>query len=510
MKPWGRLGLAIGPALCLAGICLWLFSAGAATSARAAARWCVRPGGAGGCFASLQAAVDAAAPGDWIQVAAGTYSESVFITRPLTINGGWQPDGATLTETVIQADGADCALELADTGGALADLTLTGGARAGLCGRNLGPLALSRLRAYHNPGSGLQLDASGSLSLTGSLLEANGGYGAELDCVSALGGPTPGATVLISDSLATGNGLGGVRAGLQACRYHLEDNVVAANGGPGLSGFNWICASGRARGGGQPALLRRNRVLSHSLSLGTDCGALLRLERNELRSITGTLFLLAATATGANNLLVSSSGPALILAGGSWQGVNDTLVTADGPAIRLRDDQAGSGPGVASPARAGSPRASAFCQPAHVSLRNAIVWGPAPAISYTVSPACDPIGLPQPFSLAADYSLIAGWRQLTATAVITVAWGPGLRDAAPGFAGPANYRLAFGSPGLDTGTPAGAPAEDLAGQVRPQDGDGDGRLAFDLGAYEARSPRQRFLPLSVVPFVPRRPIGSGW
>ncbi|MBM4247634.1 MAG: hypothetical protein FJ148_28245 [Deltaproteobacteria bacterium] len=56
---------------------------------------CVNPGGTGGCFASLQAAVDAATDGTTIDVAAGTYVENVVITQAkrLSIRGA----GAGLT-----------------------------------------------------------------------------------------------------------------------------------------------------------------------------------------------------------------------------------------------------------------------------------------------------------------------------------------------------------------------------------------------------------------------------
>lgn len=51
-----------------------------------AATLCVNPGGTGGCFASIQAAVDTTAGGDTISIAAGTYVEGLGI-----------PGGAKLT-----------------------------------------------------------------------------------------------------------------------------------------------------------------------------------------------------------------------------------------------------------------------------------------------------------------------------------------------------------------------------------------------------------------------------
>ena len=52
-----------------------------------AATKCVNPGGTGGCFASINAAVAAAASNDTIKVAAGTYHEDVVIPKPLSIVG---------------------------------------------------------------------------------------------------------------------------------------------------------------------------------------------------------------------------------------------------------------------------------------------------------------------------------------------------------------------------------------------------------------------------------------
>jgi hypothetical protein len=53
---------------------------------------CVNPGGTDGCYASIQAAVDAAVDGDTIQVAEGIYYETVELTKSLTLEGGWNPD----------------------------------------------------------------------------------------------------------------------------------------------------------------------------------------------------------------------------------------------------------------------------------------------------------------------------------------------------------------------------------------------------------------------------------
>jgi hypothetical protein len=48
-----------------------------------------------------------------------------------------------------------------------------------------------------------------------------------------------------------------------------------------------------------------------------------------------------------------------------------------------------------------------------------------------------------------------------------------------------DFGLLAGSPAIDAGTTASAPATDFLGAERPRDGDGDGTAAHDIGAFEA-------------------------
>ena len=64
-----------------------IFSLFFTVSPALAATLCVAPGGAGGCYATIQAAVNAASAGDVITVATGTYPENVVIDRSITLQG---------------------------------------------------------------------------------------------------------------------------------------------------------------------------------------------------------------------------------------------------------------------------------------------------------------------------------------------------------------------------------------------------------------------------------------
>jgi hypothetical protein len=69
---------------CLTFCCLALL---VASQAAAAKTICVNPAGSNGCFAKIQAAVNAAAANDVINVAPGKYKEDVVIGKPLSLLG---------------------------------------------------------------------------------------------------------------------------------------------------------------------------------------------------------------------------------------------------------------------------------------------------------------------------------------------------------------------------------------------------------------------------------------
>lgn len=53
---------------------------------------CVKPGGGDGCYASINAALALAQENDTVRVAAGVYQENLFISRTVTLQGGWNLD----------------------------------------------------------------------------------------------------------------------------------------------------------------------------------------------------------------------------------------------------------------------------------------------------------------------------------------------------------------------------------------------------------------------------------
>jgi hypothetical protein len=184
-----------------------------------AAILCVNPGGTGGCFASIQAAVDAATSADEIEVAAGTYTEMVVIPsgETHTIRGA----GASVTtvDGEIQVDpGAFLSL---------ADLGITGQDN-GLEVREARATA-ERVRAFDN-------DFAGFVAL-GSRLDlvectASGNFVGVLSQDSEVIGPNRLSRTSIVRSTINGNGSDGVNAAGSVLT--VEDSTISTNAGSGI------------------------------------------------------------------------------------------------------------------------------------------------------------------------------------------------------------------------------------------------------------------------------------
>jgi uncharacterized repeat protein (TIGR01451 family) len=86
--------------------------------------------------------------------------------------------------------------------------------------------------------------------------------------------------------------------------------------------------------------------------------------------------------------------------------------------------------------------------------------------------------------LSVDHNLIDGYRgdpfEMRGTDYV---------EGNPQFvnASGADFHLQFSSPAIDTGSSVAAPNEDFEANTRPQDGDGNGTAAYDIGAFEVTS-----------------------
>ncbi len=106
---------------------------------------CVAPGGANGCYATIQAAVDAASSGDTISVAAGTYTENVQIQKSLTLQG------AGAATTTIDATGLDHGLVVQGvTGAVISGFTVQNANLAGVQLTNVSQLLFENNTVQHN------------------------------------------------------------------------------------------------------------------------------------------------------------------------------------------------------------------------------------------------------------------------------------------------------------------------------------------------------------------------
>lgn len=181
---------------------------GVATPAHAAGWIVVRPG------QSVQAAVDAAQPGDTVLVLPGTYPGSVRMTKPdVTLRG---TSAGTAVLTPAADPGTDTCATAGDgicvTGAAgvrISDLTVTGFDHYGIWATGTDRLTVSGVRADDNGQYGIGQEKSTRARLTDNQADGNGEAGIFVaNTVTEEGGAIDTQGTVISDNTLTGNHMG--------------------------------------------------------------------------------------------------------------------------------------------------------------------------------------------------------------------------------------------------------------------------------------------------------------
>lgn len=145
--------------------------------ASAATIYTVCPSGCN--YTSIQAAIEAAEPGNIIEVYSGTYYENVNVTKRLILNGVDTGTG----KPVVDAGGSGSVIALNANGITLEGFTVTNsGHRSGCRYRDAGIMVTSNNNAItgnnvNNNEDGIYLDSSSHNTITVNIVRNNDGYG---------------------------------------------------------------------------------------------------------------------------------------------------------------------------------------------------------------------------------------------------------------------------------------------------------------------------------------------
>ena len=411
------------------------------------------PGSAGTPWRSIQHAADVMSAGDTVYVRAGTYAESVSLTRSGTPGVPVRFMAAPGAAPVLDGTGGLYAGFTTDSNIDVSDIVIDGFTIRNYA--SFGIVAWStndrwtfrNLLIHDNGDEGIRLSNSAGSRVETVRLEGNAGG---FDCTPILPGlpGDPGCTDLtIVEVQAINNGTGN-HTGVDAFAVEQGDRVTVerslAAGGPG-DGFDF-----------KSQRTTLSRVVAHDT-------------RNNIK-------LWGAGSSLQNALAYDATADAnLVLAGGgSYTIANSTIANMTGYAYLVT---AGDGSAVTP-----------------VVLHNTIFANDNPAMGGTL------VYFDSGVQLTANNNLY--YNPYRTDALVCAAFPPysgdcfsaadingqtghpwmesNARAANPTFVSPASkdFHLAAGSPAIDTGAAAFAPAVDLEGQARPQ-----GSLP-DIGAYE--------------------------
>lgn len=162
----------------------------------------VSPDGGGG-FASIQAAIDAAAPGAVITVEPGVYRGYLLIDKPVTVRGGGEGVIVRSPLDASRSSGSALLVIRGESDRVVEDMTFEGGDSEGVLIRNSSDVTLRNVTASGNGGHGVDIRESCYVSIVDCTFENNGHNGVRVRDWSH--------HVEIKDGTASGNGDNGVR-----------------------------------------------------------------------------------------------------------------------------------------------------------------------------------------------------------------------------------------------------------------------------------------------------------
>ena len=408
---------------------------------------------------SIQAGINAAASGDTVLVAPGTYLENLdFLGKAITVTSEQGP-----AVTIVDGRALDSVVKFTSGEGrtsVLSGFTLQNGYSTfsspgfadggGIWIRNSSPTIQSNVIANNRAceGPGIYV-SNGSPLIQANDIKSNSQAG----CSGGIGG---GGIAL----------LGGPGAEIRG--NIIEQNSLGSANGGGISMF----------GAGTPVIagnvIRQNTATG--LSPCTQGGGIWMVNQSD--------------ALVVNNLITGNTAGC---GGGVYWGVPSGN---RGPYV-INNTIAGNF------ANQGEAVYATGYQTATQVINNILVSSSAAATLY-----CDPTYGAAPILNSNDVYTASGTAYAGTCA--SLAGANGNISADPLFIAPGSgdYHLSSISPAIDTGTSAQAPDTDLAASPRPQDGNGDGTAAFDMGVFEAPT-RDLAPPVSTATPSPL-PNAAGW